>query len=265
MIRLALIYLAIVVVIAGIFTGAPWVFLGRGSEAVTLLPDGPEPLAVLRGDGQAGSAADRLLDSLPEAAGAAVPAPVLRPEGAGLEQTTATILRDLALLKAGDPEQVALQRMSSGAIEALNGLRGQAAAPVTLEGLVAQALREGQTDAYIDALVNEAAGAGRISVPEGLMTAGGKVDTAVLLAALLREAQAAARNTPAQVAPPPEATAQGQTYIVREGDSLGAIALHFYGSMALYPVILKANADRLAGPDRLTRGQELRIPALGAP
>ena len=50
-----------------------------------------------------------------------------------------------------------------------------------LELLVVQALKEGQSDSYIDTIVNEAARAGTIAVPQVLVTSDGKVDTSVLL------------------------------------------------------------------------------------
>lgn len=273
MIRLALTYLVIVIGIAAVITGVPWVFRGPEGRQVDLA--GADPLTTLRQGGAAmdtaysGGAANALGLAAIAAEGKAATAPLLRPDATGVEQTTAAILQDLALLRAGDPEQLAMQRMSTGAISALNGLRGQDARPVTLEGLVAQALREGQSDAYIDALVNEAAGKGQVSVPAGLVTASGKVDTAVLLAGLVSAAQAAAQadlqtaRAPAPKLPVPGP--QSRLHVVREGDSLGAIALQYYGNMALYPIILEANRGTLPGPDRLRRGQELRIPVLKQP
>ncbi|WP_151720095.1 LysM peptidoglycan-binding domain-containing protein [Gemmobacter serpentinus] len=275
MIRLALLYLVVVVGIAAVITGVPWVFRGPEGEPVQL-SDAADPMARLRAASDGAAARGGTANALGMVANAGESKPVgvgaiplLRPDATGVEQTTAAILQDLALLRDGDPEQVALQRMSSGAIAALNGLRGQTARPVTLEGLVAQALREGQTDAYIDALVNEAAGRGEVSVPAGLVTASGKVDTAVLLAGLVSAAQAAARadlqpaRHPALTAP--VAGTESRIHLVQEGDSLGAIALKFYGNMALYPIILEANRATLSGPDRLRRGQELRIPVLKQP
>lgn len=40
-----------------------------------------------------------------------------------------------------------------------------------------QALKQGQNDAYIDTLVNAAATAGTITVPQILVTSDGRVDT----------------------------------------------------------------------------------------
>jgi peptidoglycan L-alanyl-D-glutamate endopeptidase CwlK len=47
-------------------------------------------------------------------------------------------------------------------------------------------------------------------------------------------------------------------YKVRSGDTLGKIAVKFYGSAGRYPMIVAANS--IANPDRLTLGQELIIP-----
>ena len=64
------------------------------------------------------------------------------------------------------------------------------AAPASgLQALVAQALREGQSDSYIDALVNEAAGRGEFSVPKALVTNDGRVDTATILASIVSQAR----------------------------------------------------------------------------
>ena len=47
-----------------------------------------------------------------------------------------------------------------------------------------QALAEGQSNAYIDALLNTAAGRGEMSVPVALQTASGRLDTDTLLLGL---------------------------------------------------------------------------------
>lgn len=58
--------------------------------------------------------------------------------------------------------------------------------------LVVQALKQGQNDAYIDTLVNAAATAGTITVPQILVTSDGRVDTHVLLASIITQATIAA-------------------------------------------------------------------------
>lgn len=62
--------------------------------------------------------------------------------------------------------------------------------------------------------------------------------------------------------PPPrvEMAAWRETYAVRDGDDLTAIALRFYGSPAAAESIWLANQDRLDDPRILPIGLELRLP-----
>jgi nucleoid-associated protein YgaU len=55
-----------------------------------------------------------------------------------------------------------------------------------------------------------------------------------------------------------------QFYTVGAGDSLGAIALKFYGDAAYFPKIYDANRTILSSPDRLIVGQRLAIPTYTA-
>lgn len=55
--------------------------------------------------------------------------------------------------------------------------------------LLVQALSEGQSNAYIDALLNTAAARGDFTAPRQLLTASGRLDTETLLTALVRQAQ----------------------------------------------------------------------------
>ncbi len=208
--------------------------------------------------------------------------PIVRSGATGLDLTTASILADLSL---GDQPQVApevqeMQAMSTAALTGLRAMRAKKAAAIetTLEALVVQALREGQNDSYIDALVNEAAGKGRISVPSALVTSDGRVDTAVLLSSLVSQAQVA--SGAAQPVRPEDVTASGdgvevrvvqkatggseahQFYTVLPGDSLGAIAVKFYGDVTHFSAIFNANRAILSSPDRLNVGQRLVIPAI---
>ena len=50
-------------------------------------------------------------------------------------------------------------------------------------------------------------------------------------------------------------------YVVASGDSLGALALRFYGDADLFGVIFKANRQVLDTPDSLRTGMKLLIPA----
>lgn len=52
----------------------------------------------------------------------------------------------------------------------------------------------------------------------------------------------------------------GETYTVRDGDTLQTIAARFYGSVEEWERLYLANEDRVSNPDMLYPGQELSIP-----
>ncbi|WP_297774312.1 LysM domain-containing protein [uncultured Roseovarius sp.] len=114
----------------------------------------------------------------------------------------------------------------------------------TLEKMVLGALEQGQSEVYIDALVNDAAQKGRVDVPQSLVTAEGRVDTSLLLTAL---------SQPARPRVP-------QTYTVATGDSLASIAYRFYGDIKRQADIVSANTDSLQPGNRLRVGQVLALP-----
>jgi nucleoid-associated protein YgaU len=64
-------------------------------------------------------------------------------------------------------------------------------------------------------------------------------------------------------APPMDAAAGGQTYVVQKGDSLWSIAAKVYGKGSLWKKIYDANLDRIPDPARLRPGTELNIPVDG--
>jgi len=55
-------------------------------------------------------------------------------------------------------------------------------------------------------------------------------------------------------------TEQYRFYTVGAGDSLGAIAIKFYGDARFYAAIFDANRAILSSPDRIRTGQRLVIP-----
>jgi nucleoid-associated protein YgaU len=305
--KLALIYLALILAMTAGITGLPFKVMAwlQGVGVQTAAVDTPaappavepevvamaapspstlsQPAAVATAQPITETGAAGLIASAEPAAlpGGALTKPVVRGGDASLDQTTSAILSELAILPAAslpaaDAEMLA---MSNTALTGLRALRGDAAgpAPATLERLVADALRAGQTDAYIDVLVNEAAGQGAISVPSALVTADGRVDTAVLLASIVAKAQVAAGTiqpvNPADVVAGGEGvevrvvaqamgeSAENQFYTVAPGDSLGSIAQKFYGDAVYFPAIFEANRALLASPDRLNVGQRLVVPA----
>lgn len=172
--------------------------------------------------------------------------------------------------KAGTDDP--LYNMTATALTALQGDQAQIPAPrepdPTIELVVAEALQSGQTDAAIDKLVNDAALAGTLSVPASMVTSEGRVDTAVLLASVLQAAQggeefgqgdAAAGNAERDIVSV-RLDNEDVLYTVGVGDSLGALALRFYGDAGRASVIFDANRSVLATPNSVRVGQELLLP-----
>ncbi len=263
MIRIAVGYVAVVVLCAVLILMNPLDFMGRDAREARL-DETPAAKVV----------------AAPESAAAANATPA---EPGSVAATTAAILADLtaAAEAAGDetsaltvpnPEDEALRKMSAAV---LDGLRGTPAAEATLEGLISQALAEGQTDQAIDDIVNQAVAEGTVEAPAGLRTTEGKVDTAVLLASILAQAQGAAgegEEFGQGDLSEPTAAVEGGTlamqvatedvlYVVQPGDSLGSLALRFYGDAGLFTAIFKANRQVLETPESLAYGMKLLIPA----
>ncbi|MGD8975217.1 MAG: peptidoglycan-binding protein LysM [Desulfobacterales bacterium] len=59
-------------------------------------------------------------------------------------------------------------------------------------------------------------------------------------------------------APQPQATVE--YYVVEKGDTLSAIAKHYYGKANDYPRIFEANREVIKDPDLIFPGQKIRIP-----
>ena len=119
-----------------------------------------------------------------------------------------------------------------------------------LEAMIVTALQQGQSHAFIDARINDAARRVRIDVPPQLRTPAGRVDTATLLSVL------SGRTLHAGT------TAAAGFYIVQPGDSLAAIAYRFYGATGFHDEIYRANHERLGTAWQLEVGQRLVMPAL---
>lgn len=54
--------------------------------------------------------------------------------------------------------------------------------------------------------------------------------------------------------------AEGETVVVEPGDSLAKIAERELGHAGLWPVLYRANRDRIKDPERVYPGQELTVP-----
>jgi nucleoid-associated protein YgaU len=299
--KAALIYLGLVLGMAALMTGVPYTIYRSLSPEGAAAPEqaaapvaepevaaepevtmaATDPVALPDAPAGATDAAAQIAATDPSALpDGRLAKPVVRGGDAGLDRTTSTILAELAIIPRAElsDEEAAMRDMSASAITGLAALRGEVVvteAP-TLESLVVEALRAGQPDAYIDALVNEAAGSGAITVPSALVTSDGRVDTAVLLSTLVTKAQVASGAVeavnPADVVAGGEGvevrvvtqaigdSTQNQFYTVASGDSLGSIAQKFYGDAVYFPAIFEANRTLLSSPDELQIGQRLVIP-----
>ena len=221
--------------------------VSRGDYGMSLAPGGlrpvPRPDPALRGGGSEVGLISHLAKPQPAARAAATHRP---PASAMLSALS-------AMPDAGDP----LPRVTSHVLESLGE-----AAPRAMQDMVVGALRQGESDARIDRMLNEAAEAGRIEVPRALRTAGGRVDTETLLRALVTRshlaAEAEAHHPPAHRRATP--VVRAMMHRVGPEDSLAALALRYYGDVADYGTIFAANRDRLSTADRIRIGQTLVIP-----
>ena len=59
-------------------------------------------------------------------------------------------------------------------------------------------------------------------------------------------------------APPQQA--EVEYYVIQKGDTLSAIAKHYYGKANDYPRIFDANREVIKNPDLIYPGQKIRIP-----
>tara|TARA_R110002051_G_scaffold7035_9_gene33091 strand:- start:4873 stop:5727 length:855 start_codon:yes stop_codon:yes gene_type:complete len=240
---------------------------------------------------------DSILGSVPNVtpiSAAAIQAPVrntapglgVPTDGADMTQTAANVLAGLGLnVDANAQRADPMRDMTAGVLAGIGAITGKkitassapAAAKSALELLVVQALKEGQSDDYINTIVNEAASAGAISVPQVLVTSDGKVDTSVLLSSIITQAKIAAGGPAPAIPVVPSGdgtgvevrvvqratdTQQYRFYTVSRGDSLGAIAVKFYGNVDKYAMIYQANRNVLSSPNAIQVGQRLAIPDL---
>jgi nucleoid-associated protein YgaU len=58
----------------------------------------------------------------------------------------------------------------------------------------------------------------------------------------------------------PPVQARVEYYIIKKGDTLSAIAKHFYGKANDYPKIFEANREVIKDPNLIFPGQKIRIP-----
>jgi nucleoid-associated protein YgaU len=58
----------------------------------------------------------------------------------------------------------------------------------------------------------------------------------------------------------PPQSAEVEFYVIEKGDTLSAIAKHFYGDANAYPKIVDANKEVIKDADKIFPGQKIRIP-----
>jgi len=58
----------------------------------------------------------------------------------------------------------------------------------------------------------------------------------------------------------PQLQATVEYYVIKKGDTLSAIAKHYYGKANDYPRIFEANREVIKDPDLIFPGQKIRIP-----
>lgn len=203
-------------------------------------------------------------------------------DDSGMDQTASNVLAGLGLNVEQNPDANRadpMREMTAGVLSGIGAVTGNTFEPASQEPavasalklLVVEALKEGQNDDYIVTLVNEAATAGTITVPEVLVTSDGRVDTHVLLDSIITQATIAAGGAAPVVSDRPEgvevrvvqratSSQQYRFYNVRRGDSLGAIAVNFYGNVDKYRIIFDANRSIHSSPNSIQVGQRLTIP-----
>ena len=261
MIRIAIGYVAIVVICAVAILLNPMDFMGKEARQARL-DEVKRPITPAAADPAPMGAASNTV--------AATTAAILADLTAAAENSGALAADAVPETGLESAEDTALRKMSEAVIAGLKGGEAPADREKTLETMVAQALADGQTDQAIDAIVNRAVAEGEIDAPAGLTTTEGKVDTAVLLASIVAEAQSDEFGQGDLSEPTTEveggtqsmqAATEDVLYVVQPGDSLGSLALRFYGDADMNSAIFKANRQVMDTPESLVAGMKLLIPA----
>lgn len=94
---------------------------------------------------------------------------------------------------------------------------------------------------------------------KGYFVGGQRQQPAVVQEELQAET-AAVEETPEIFEPEAKETAPRRTYKVQKGETLQKISRKFYGTTKKWPLLYKANKDKLKSPDKVFPGQVLVIP-----
>ena len=101
-----------------------------------------------------------------------------------------------------------------------------------------------------------------VKYDNGVVSLSGKADSAeamekaVLMAGNVKGVEQVKVD---QLEAPPQ-TAEVEFYVIEKGDTLSAIAKHFYGDANAYPQIVEANLEVIKDADLIFPGQKVRIP-----
>lgn len=183
-----------------------------------------------------------------------------------LALTTAIAFSLASTAFAQNNDNAQMRSLTSNILAGINGTAPDVsedaqASPASLKTLVEQAMSAGQSDAYLEALIGEAADKGQIEVPDAMRTTDGTVDTRTLLASIVaKSAGQDTTGTTTSLAKEAEGAQEDRFHKVVRGDSLAAISLDYYGEAVAYTRIFEANRDRLSSPNKIIVGQTLLIP-----
>lgn len=175
-------------------------------------------------------------------------------------------------VQAQDSDAAAIQESTNNVLAAL-GVPTASDEPSELESngdlisIVGEAMANGESDDYINALVVEAHSDGQIEVTDSMKDSSGEVDSTAMLNAIV---SAAIASQPAQQAPEMAALetdaseggtdgVAGRTYTVKSGDTLLRIAKKHYGDAKSYKQILDANPN-IKNANLISIGMVLSIP-----
>ena len=192
------------------------------------------------------------------------PAPIPGTSAGDLKALTDQVVNSLNALQSGGAE-------AAGAEAALTD---------QLTALVSKAMSKGKSSDYVLKLIDEALKeSGGASLADIAQKSGGKIDMRALLQTIVARAAAggsqggadddylksikaeAGRTSLTDKTPvKPVAGKGGRVITIQPGDTLGTIAMKYYGSVSMWRKIYEANRDVLSNPDIIPRGKKLRLP-----
>ncbi|NEV64060.1 peptidoglycan-binding protein LysM [Thiorhodococcus minor] len=102
----------------------------------------------------------------------------------------------------------------------------------------------------------------KVSYQDGAVSLSGKTDDAAAMekAVLMAGNVMGVEKVTADGLEAPEAVEKVDYYVIQKGDTLSAVAKHFYGKASAYPRIFDANREVIKDPDLIFPGQKIRIP-----